>query len=96
MEFIDPQDWITIWQSEMSALAVDQEYHEAITAASTAWTGLLRDARNDQPAGRASPDAPPRPAPVGPASRPGDDVERLQRRIAELERSLAAATPAKS
>ena len=87
---VDPQDWITIWQSELSALAVDREAHEGLVALSQAWASLAHD-RDDGPAGRAGADAPPGTAAPGAASGPGDEIDRLRRRIAELERAAAAA-----
>ena len=90
----DPLDWITIWQSELAALATDRECHEALVAAAQSWASLTDGSatRDDGPAGRAGPDAPPRPEAAGPASGAGDDeVARLRRRIAELEHAAAAA-----
>ena len=34
---IKPEDWTTIWQSELAALAVDQEISEVLVAAVSKW-----------------------------------------------------------
>ena len=49
------QDWATIWQSELAALAVDRECNEGFLAWGQAWVTAF-----DAPAGRTGPDAPPR------------------------------------
>jgi hypothetical protein len=67
------EDWITLWQSEIAALAADREAAEAWAAATSAWATLgaawLRVAAAP-PFGRSPPawpfphdGAPPRPAP---------------------------------
>ncbi len=68
---IDPNDWITIWQSEMAALAVDREIHEGLAAATHAWNAAFA-ARIDGPAGLPGPDAAPGTAPAGHAPCPGE------------------------
>lgn len=90
------RDWITLWQSELAALAMDREAQEAwfvslslwVTAAGAVLGGLPRglagDSRRDPPA------TAPRPAPAAAAPDVGDaEVERLRERIARLERRLA-------
>ena len=89
---IDPQDWATLWQSELSALAVDRECHEAIAAFATTWAAAVArhdgaSAGDDRQAGRAGPDATARATP--PAAAPDardDELASLRRRVAELER----------
>jgi hypothetical protein len=99
---LDPQDWITIWQSEMAALAVDRECHEAVLAGALAWKAIhdATAARDDGSAGRAGPDATPGAEAAGAASgaggEPGGDHDldgkfaELRRRLAELEHANAA------
>ncbi|WP_287787983.1 hypothetical protein [Acidiphilium sp.] len=92
------RDWITLWQSELTALAQDREWREGWTGLMTLWAGAATAAigtaealsRHDPPR-RARPDGAPRPAssPAAPDAG-GDAVERLHRRIAELEARLAA------
>jgi hypothetical protein len=53
---IDPQDWVTIWQSEWAAMAVDREMQEGLIAMTGAWNIALA-ARSDGPPGRAGADA---------------------------------------
>jgi len=98
----DPQalarDWITIWQSELAALATDREMQEAWLR----WVGLWADAANaaarllpgpaagEPAAGRAGTVAAARAAAALAASDPRDAaIERLAARVAELERRLA-------
>jgi hypothetical protein len=90
------RDWITLWQSELEALAVDREAQEAWCALLSLWAGTagavfgglprgLADDPRQRPAATA-----PRPAPTVAAPDAGDtEVERLRERIAELERRLA-------
>ncbi len=88
-------DWITIWQSEMAALAADREVQEALQRAADLWALQAMSARSlrrsapDDPARRASPDAPAR-TPSPPDAPGGRDavLEGLLARIAELERRL--------
>jgi hypothetical protein len=98
----DPQalarDWITIWQSELAALATDREMHDAWLR----WVGLWADAANaaarllpkalaHEPAGgRPGTVAAPGAASVMAAPDPRDAaIERLAARVEELERRLA-------
>jgi hypothetical protein len=88
------EDWVTLWQSELTAMAADRELRESWAAfaalwASTTHTALaqLRDGAHRS----AHPAQPPRPAAPAVAPVPGvDEIEHLNRRIAELERRLAA------
>ncbi|HQT61439.1 MULTISPECIES: hypothetical protein [unclassified Acidiphilium] len=92
------RDWITLWQSELAAMAQDREWREAWTGLMTIWAGAATAAigaaeamSRHEPPRRPRPDGTARPAP--PAAAPdagGDAVERLHRRIAELEARLAA------
>ena len=48
---VDPADWVTIWQSEMAALAVDPECTEAMLLWGQAWVAAGDGARgrDDEP-----------------------------------------------
>ncbi len=83
---VDPADWATLWQSEVAALAVDREAHEALHAC----PGVVA-ARERRRALTQRPDAPgpmrrrgPRPLPLLLTPR-DEQIEQLRRRIAELE-----------
>ena len=94
------EDWVTIWQSELAALAMDREAHESTQRAVDGWAAQARamlaagpdwlDAAGgfagaDAPAGAAS-------ATAAPDGRDAlvrellDRVDRLERRLAGLER----------
>ena len=60
---VDSADWVTIWQSEWAAIAVDREVQENLVAATAMWNIAL--AGPDRPAGRPGADAPPGTAPAG-------------------------------
>ena len=84
------RDWITIWQSELASLATDREAQEAWLAlvglgAPTA-EGLFQGLRprDERPDTGARPAARPAPHPAAPDPRDAE-IERLRRRIAELE-----------
>ena len=97
------RDWITLWQSELSAIASDREMQEAWVRLLSFWAGaataMLRAmppertsdlARREQPGGSAgpSPQAGATAAPLAPS--PGDAaLERIDRRLACLEERLA-------
>jgi hypothetical protein len=83
---VDPADWVTIWQSELAALAVDRESHEIVAALSGAWAAY------DLTGGRPGSDAPPGAPAAGIAPGVGGELDELRRRVAELER--AARPPA--
>ncbi|MGD0106135.1 MAG: hypothetical protein ABSC06_19155 [Rhodopila sp.] len=95
------QDWITLWQSELSAMAADPEIRESWQTVMALWAGtmstLLRGLpreqntpRHDSARGRPwAPDAPRAPATaVAPDARDAE-IERLARHVAALERQLA-------
>jgi hypothetical protein len=100
------RDWIALWQSELAALAVDREGHEAWQTLLAMWAGQATavfatiprssadDAARDRrtaPGDGARPPASPRPAATAPAPDARDvEIERLRERVAELERRLAA------
>ncbi len=97
-------DWITIWQSEMAALATDREMHEAWTRMVALWAQTAQAAARllpatlattaDGAAGRAGPAAPPRPTPAMAAFDARDAaLQRLADRVEELERKLRALSP---
>lgn len=81
-------DWITIWQSECAARALDRDTQEVCAAALRA---VVRAAKDMHDAATATgPDAPPWPTPTLAASGPGSaSLAELERRVAELERRLA-------
>ncbi|MFO1024870.1 MAG: hypothetical protein U1E70_06800 [Acetobacteraceae bacterium] len=99
------QDWITLWESEVTALAADPEMREAWQAAAAIWAGAMTAALQAMPRGStSSPAAPrdersprgagspetPRAAPAAAAPDPRDaEIERLARHIDALERRLA-------
>ena len=97
----DPQaqarDWITIWQSELTALATDREAVDAWTRLVTLWAEtaeraarLLPGGAPDGSAGRAGPAAPAGPtAPVAAFDARDATIQHLANRVAELERKLA-------
>ncbi len=66
---VDPNDWITIWQSELAGMAVDREIHEGLAATTQAWNAALA-LGIDGPAGLPRPDAAPGAASPGHAPRP--------------------------
>jgi uncharacterized protein YceH (UPF0502 family) len=91
------RDWITLWQSELAALAADREAQETWRVLLSMWAGaagallraMPREGANDGAGGSARPAAAPRPA--APAAAPDArdaEVERLRQRIADLERRL--------
>jgi hypothetical protein len=88
------EDWVALWQSELTAMAADRELRESWAAMVALWGSTthaalaqFRDAAHRSPAAA----QPPRPAPPPAAPIPGlDEIERLNRRIAELEQRLAA------
>jgi hypothetical protein len=96
------QDWVTIWQSELNALATDREAQQAWAKLVELWAAQARAAGaflprrpGDDPAcGRAG--AEPSTRPAAPAAAPDAGVaeqqrhaiEHLERRVQELERRL--------
>ncbi|CAH2600301.1 conserved protein of unknown function [Rhodovastum atsumiense] len=94
------RDWITLWQSELAALAVDRELQETWHVVLALWAGaagamlqgLPRGMPDDGhgPGNGAGAAAAPRPAPAAHAPDARDaEVEQLRHRVAELERRLA-------
>ncbi|MEJ0048253.1 MAG: hypothetical protein WDN04_20605 [Rhodospirillales bacterium] len=96
----DPQaqarDWITIWHSELTAMATDRELVDGWARLVTLWAEaaeraarLLPGGVPDGAAGRAGPAAPPGPAaPVAAPDARDATIQRLADRVAELERRL--------
>jgi hypothetical protein len=94
------EDWVALWQSELTAMAADRELRESIAAmlalwASTATAALkLLQAPYESSARDAETLQPARPPAAAAASEPGlDEVASLRRRIAELEQRLAGLEP---
>ena len=79
-------DWRTIWQSELAALAVDREAHEAVARTINDWRPADATPRADAPS--RSPAAAAAPG-LGEAAGLADVVGQLDGRVAELERRLA-------
>ena len=92
------QDWITLWQSELSAMAADPEMRESWQTIMGLWAGTMaaivrglpRAPGRDGQGGQTRPADAPRPAPAAAASDARDaEIERLARHVATLERRLA-------
>jgi hypothetical protein len=93
------RDWITIWQSELAATAVDVEAHESLVRLAALWAQDSTQVASSMMA-VASPDcavddisprpaAAPRPATAAAASDPRDaEIDRLTERVRELEQRL--------
>lgn len=91
------EDWISMWQSELSALAADRESQQAWRAGLDLWAGIAAAII------RATPRTPPR-HDQAPSSGPGDaartpataaapdprdaEIERLRRQLGDLESRL--------
>lgn len=99
------EDWVTIWQSEMAALAVDREVQEATVRAADAWAAQARaaagvwapvlQAADERARGRAGADAPAGAAAAAAAPDERDAaIGQLLQRVAELERRLGPRCPA--
>jgi len=90
------EDWVALWQSELTAMGADRELRESFMAmvslwgaAATAALGTLR-AGHDPAYRKAVAAQPPGTAAAAVAPVPGlAEIERLHRRIAELEQRLA-------
>jgi hypothetical protein len=89
------EDWVALWQSELSAMAADRELRESWAAMVALWAGAATSAlgamraANDTGRTAVAPQ-PARAAAAAAASEPGmDEIERLNRRIAELEQRMA-------
>jgi hypothetical protein len=97
----DPQqlarDWITLWQSEISAMAADPEIRESWQAMMALWAGamsamlrVMPRQPHDGPSRPARPADAPRPTPPAAAPDARDaEIDRLTRHVAALERRLA-------
>jgi len=92
------RDWITLWQSELAALAADPEMRDAWQTMAALWAGAMsamirampRDTAYDRPSRRARPADAPRPPAAAAAPDPRDaEIDRLARHVAALERRLA-------
>ena len=88
------RDWITLWQSELAALAADREAQETWQTLMALWAGaagaMLQALPRAGHDGSARPAHAPRSPTTAAAPDPRDaEIERLARRIAELEQRLA-------
>jgi hypothetical protein len=91
------QDWITLWQSEITAMAADREMRESWQTVMALWAGamstMLRTPhadRYERSGGQATAADPPRTTPSAATSDARDaEIERLARHVATLERRLA-------
>jgi ubiquinone biosynthesis protein UbiJ len=88
------RDWVSLWESELTAIAADREAQETWRASVALWSGLAsamlaglpRGTRHD---GGDRDTSPPRTAPAAAAPDPRDaEIERLARHIDTLERRL--------
>jgi hypothetical protein len=89
------QDWITLWQSELSAIAADREIRESWQTITALWattlSGMLAGAGApyDGASRHARPADAPRAAPAAAAPDARDaEIDRLTRHVAALERKL--------
>jgi hypothetical protein len=96
------EEWLTLWRSELAAMAVDRELAESWAAMTGLWAQTVQDAMakaaraatHYEPRGGTGADAPAGPAPAAAAPDPRlDEIEQLNRRVAELEQRLAAIGP---
>jgi hypothetical protein len=93
------RDWITLWQSELAALAADREAMETWQTMIALWAGAAGAMLNgvstapepgDGADRRAGAAAASRPPPAAAAPDPRDaEIERLVGQVAELEQRLA-------
>ncbi|HQT46855.1 MAG TPA: hypothetical protein PLY97_06490 [Acidocella sp.] len=88
------EDLVAMWQSELTAMVADREVRESWAALMALWAQSANAAlallRHDTPPGSPGPAQPARPAAAAATSQPGmDEIERLNRRVAELEHRLA-------
>jgi hypothetical protein len=92
------RDWITLWQSELTAAATDRELQETWQTLAGLWAGIagamvhamprgLTDNGRPHTPGAAAP-ARAAPAAAAPDARDAE-IDRLARRLADLERRLA-------
>jgi hypothetical protein len=94
------QDWITLWQSELSAMAADPEMRESWQTMMALWAGavsaMIREmpraqaaGGRDGPGGQAgTTDAPRAPPPAAALDARDAEIERLARHVALLEHRL--------
>jgi hypothetical protein len=92
------QDWITLWQSELSAMAADPEIRESWQTIMALWAGTMssllrglpRDQGHDASGGRARAADASRAAAAAAAPDARDaEIDRLARHVAALEQRLA-------
>jgi hypothetical protein len=92
------QDWVTLWQSELSAMAADPEIRESWQTIMALWAGTLssllrglpRDQGYDAARGRPGPTDASRAAAAAAAPDARDaEIDRLARHVAALEQRLA-------
>jgi len=93
------RDWITLWQSELTAAVADREVQESWQTLAALWAGVAGAMLHGLPRGLADGAAgpfgagafaPPRAASPAAASDARDaEVQRLARRVDELEARLA-------
>ncbi len=88
------KDFVAMWQSEVTAMAADRELRESWTAFVTLWAQSTNAAlallHREPQAGSARAAQPAGATPAAAASQPGlGEIERLSRRVAELEQRLA-------
>ena len=85
-------DWIAIWRSEATALALDPEWREAGDRIAALWAALAGSAGDGlvaRPAGSGpTPGAAAAGAPPGAGSELESRVAELERQLAELRRNL--------
>ena len=94
------RDLAAMWRSEFAAMTVDRELRETWAALLQPWTAAAlamttaRDLPSDTPPGSAVATQPPGPASAPAASEPGlAEIDRLRRRVVELEQCLAGLQP---
>jgi hypothetical protein len=93
------QDWITLWQSELSAMAADPELRESWQTIMALWAGTMAAVVRGLPRAPGAHDHAGRPAGTADAARTtaaaaasdarDAEIERLARHVATLERRLA-------
>ncbi|MDE1905856.1 MAG: hypothetical protein KGH75_05340 [Rhodospirillales bacterium] len=93
------KDFVAVWQSELTAMAADRELRESWATMLNLWAQVANAAAALLPAAPPPHEPPPRgpgaaeptgAAPAAAASGSGlDEVQRLNRRVAELEQRLA-------
>ena len=94
------KDLVAMWQSELTAMAADRELRETWAATLSLWAQAASAAAAYLPHDRTSrgpgPAQPPGAASAAAASQPGlDEIEQLNRRVADLEQRLAGLLDAK-